>query len=350
MQGMTQDSTVERPRELQGLLELTARVGRDPLLTQASTGNSSVKLNGILWVKASGKWMADALKDDILIPLDLREIVVECLRQDVDPAGRYAGASLETALHAALPHPVVLHVHCVDTIAWAVRKDGQAQLQARLQGLRWQWIPYTASGLPLARELERALRTQPDADLFVLSNHGLVIAGDTPERVESLLAEVRRRLGDPPREAPAADYPALSAICADSSWTLPHDDEVHALGTDAISRSILAGGLLYPCQALLSDSGSVELFRPVRRPLPGIRPPCGYPERAFLVIEGCGVVVHRTAKPAELAMISGLARVVQRVPASAPLRYLTDAEIAGISYEVAYRYRELANANQISGR
>ena len=44
--------------ELQGLLDLTERVGNDPLLTQASTGNSSAKLDGILWIKASGKWMA----------------------------------------------------------------------------------------------------------------------------------------------------------------------------------------------------------------------------------------------------------------------------------------------------
>jgi len=35
--------------------------------------------------------------------------------------------------------------------------------------------------------------------------------------------------------------------------------------------------------------------------------------------------------------------VVQRIPAAAPIRYLTDAEIANSSSAVAYRYRELAN-------
>ncbi len=71
--------------ELQPLLELTQRVGSDPLLTQASTGNSSAKLDGVLWIKASGRWMADALRNDILIPLDLAE-VTECLRRGIDPA------------------------------------------------------------------------------------------------------------------------------------------------------------------------------------------------------------------------------------------------------------------------
>src|SRR5581483_6997562 len=85
--------------EVQRLLELTRRVGNDPLLTQGSTGNSSAKIDGVLWIKASGKWMADALRDDILIPLDLEE-VRRCLRDGVDPAVRFPNASLETALHA----------------------------------------------------------------------------------------------------------------------------------------------------------------------------------------------------------------------------------------------------------
>ena len=160
---MNEHAPVAVQAELQPLLEFTQRVGSDPLLTQASTGNSSVKLDGVLWIKASGRWMADALRDDILIPLDLAE-VTECLRQGIDPAERYPCASLETAMHAALPHRVVLHVHCVNTIAWAVRSDAPVQLRRRLDGLRWQWIPYVASGLPLSRTLSalssRLLRYQ----------------------------------------------------------------------------------------------------------------------------------------------------------------------------------------------
>src|SRR5258707_6237334 len=179
-------AAVEVQAELQALLKLTQRVGSDPLLTQASTGNISAKLNGVLWIKASGRWMADALRDDILIPLDLAEVVTECLRKGVDPGEQYPSASLETAMHAALPHRVVLHVHCVNTIAWAVRNDAPCQLQRRLEGLRWQWVPYTESGLPLSREIERALSACPDANLFVLGNHGLVVVGENAKSVEDL--------------------------------------------------------------------------------------------------------------------------------------------------------------------
>jgi rhamnose utilization protein RhaD (predicted bifunctional aldolase and dehydrogenase) len=322
---MKEHAPVAAQAELQPLLELTERVGGDPLLTQASTGNSSMKLDGVLWIKASGRWMADALRDDILIPLDWEEVVTECLRRGIDPAGCYPHASLETAMHAALPHCVVLHVHCVNTIAWAVRNDAPAQLRSRLDGLRWQWVPYVASGLPLSLEIERALSARQDTNVFVLGNHGLVIAGEDAETVETLLAEVKKRLAISPRDAHPADYAMLMDICSDSSWDLPDDDAVHALATDPASRAILTGGMLYPCQAIFSGSEDDPPFR---------------------IVEGRGVVVNRSIGPAELAMLSGLAQVVQRINPSAPLRYLTDAEVAGLSNHVTDRYRELASASR----
>lgn len=338
--------SVASEADLRPLLELTRRVGVDPLLTQASTGNSSVKLDGVLWIKASGKWMADATREDILIPLDLREVVTECLRQGVDPAERYPRASLETAMHATLPHRLVLHVHCVNTIAWAVRNDSPKHLERRLEGLHWQWVPYTPSGLPLSRGIENALSDCPDTNLFVLGNHGLVIGGEDAQAVEDLLTEVRRRVAIPPKEVHPADYAALVEISRDSPWDLPEDDGVHALGTDAMCQAILAGGLLYPCQAIFSDSRSPDLFRPIRYPNPEDRWQDRYYDRPFLIVEGRGVIVRRTIAPTDLAMLSGLAQVLRRLNATEPLRYLTEVEIADIRGQVAYRYRELANANR----
>jgi rhamnose utilization protein RhaD (predicted bifunctional aldolase and dehydrogenase) len=186
-------------------------MGSDPLLTQASTGNSSIKREDILWIKASGKWMADAMHDEILIPLDLAE-VRERVKQKIDPAQHYPCASIETAMHAVLPHRVVLHLHCVNTIAWAVRQDAPVQRELQLDGLRWQWISYVPSGLPLAREIEKVLSRSPDTDVLVLGNHGLVIGGDNCHAVEDLLSQVEQRLAIRRRQAGPTDYTALKEI------------------------------------------------------------------------------------------------------------------------------------------
>jgi rhamnose utilization protein RhaD (predicted bifunctional aldolase and dehydrogenase) len=320
-------ASVASQAELKQLRELTARVGGDPLLTQASTGNSSLKIGSVLWIKASGKWMADAMREDIFISVDLSE-AIEDSRRNVDPAERYPGVSIETAMHATLPHRVVLHVHCVNTIAWAVRNDAPVQLQHRLEGLRWRWVPYLGSGLPLSQAIETGLSSMPNTNLFILSNHGLVIAAEDCDTVNCLLTDVKRRVAICPRRPPPADYVALAEICQGSPWVLPDDNEVHALGTDTTSQAVLSGGLLYPCQAVFSKSGTHELFRPIPYPNPEGGWQSRYRNWPFLIIQGRGVVVNRTMMPAELAMISGLAQIVQRIDASASLRYLTELEVA----------------------
>jgi rhamnose utilization protein RhaD (predicted bifunctional aldolase and dehydrogenase) len=337
---MSKSMSATKQAELTRLRELSARIGSNPLLTQASTGNTSMKRDGILWIKASGKWMADAIHEDILIPLDLAE-VKEYVKQSVDPAELHAHASIETAMHAVLPHRVVLHVHSVNTIAWAVRQDAQIQLEHRLDGLRWQWISYVPSGLPLAREIDKVLSASAGADVFVLGNHGLVIGGDDCDALEDLLCQVEQRLAICPRPVDATDYALLGKIADRSSWGLPDAAEVHAFGTDAISRAILSGGLLHPCQSIFSNSTTPELFRAVPYPDPSDPWESRYCTRPFLIIEGCGVIVRRNMTPSQSAMMTGLAHVLQRINPSARLRYLTEEEVANSSSTIAARYRDV---------
>lgn len=330
--------------EIRRLLELSARMGSNPLLTQASTGNASTKLNGLLWIKASGKWMADAWEDHFLVSLNLGEVEA-CLRENIDPAERYPRASVETSMHAVLPHRVVLHVHCVNTIAWAVRQDAPAQLREKLSGLRWQWLPYVASGLPLARAIGQVLAVSPNTDILVLGNHGLVIGGENCMAVENLLNEVRKRLDIRPRAAHPADFAALAELADRWSWDLPDDDDVHALATDATSQTILSRGFLYPCQAIFSNCSSAGLFCPA--PFDAAERELGsHATLPFVIVQERGVLFNRSMTSAERAMMSGLAQVVQRISCNAPIRYLTEFEVADIASKLAYRYRELANAGR----
>jgi rhamnose utilization protein RhaD (predicted bifunctional aldolase and dehydrogenase) len=334
--------------EFDRLRELTARVGKDPLLTQASTGNSSIKVGEELWIKASGRWMAAAERENIFVRLSL-PLLKGHLRQGMNPAQDFREASLETAMHATIPHTVVIHLHSVDAIAWAVRADGPSQLQKRLSGLRWQWLPYLASGLPLACGIEEALRTRPDTELFVLANHGIVIEAPSVAALESLLAEVQSRLKIPRRFSHPADYSVLSDISEHSRWDIPEDDDIHGLGTDPIARKIVSEGILYPCQAIFSRNRGLDAFQPV--PHGSYRNGCYMKacDQPFLILEGCGVLVSRDISPAGIAMLSGLAQVVQRISASDPIRYLQDADIAALSPEAVHRYCELANRSWTRG-
>ncbi len=334
--------------EVASLLELSARIGRDPLLAQASTGNTSIKLDGILWIKASGKWLADAEGDEIFLPVDLTD-ARERLQQNRDLAETDAGSSasrlrpsIETFMHAALPHRVVIHVHSVNTIAWAVRRDAQAQLNERLSGLRWHWIPYVASGLPLGQEIRKVVSCRPDTDVFVLGNHGLLVCGQDCNAAEDLLWEVERRLHVSPRVVPEPRRALLAQFARVSQWQPADTGTLHALGTDPTARRILKGGVLYPCQAIFL--GQMPPMMPCSVPFSEVRnrAECGRP---FLIVEGSGVMIGHNITRAEFAMLAGLAEIVQRIDAPAPLRYLTESDLAGVLSGGGHRYRESAENN-----
>ncbi|MFL6446790.1 MAG: class II aldolase/adducin family protein [Bryobacteraceae bacterium] len=329
--------------ELARLRELSACLGRNPLLVQASTGNTSIKVEGTLWMKASGKWFAHADQDDFFVDLDVSEIQ-EGLRQTSTfqslynrPSSKLARGSIETTMHATLPFAVVVHVHSLNTLAWAVRADGEAQLAIRLKGLSWQWLPYVPSGLPLALEIERVSSRHPGTNVFVLSNHGLVVCGDSCESVQILLAEVERRLDIEPRPAPPPDVSLLEELRRSGPWYLPEFSRIHALATDPASQKILSGGFLYPCQAM---------FLPTTCPAPYAAGSFAQSSGDhFWIVDGAGVLIREGISRAQLEMLTGLAEVVQRIDPQASLSYLSDSQVEHVLSKEASQYLQLAHSN-----
>jgi rhamnose utilization protein RhaD (predicted bifunctional aldolase and dehydrogenase) len=302
---------------------------------QAASGNTSIKVDGALWIKASGKWLADARTEGIFT-------CVEYSAEQWGPAAfSYATTSglkpsIETAMHVTLPQKVVVHVHSVNTIAWAVRQDGQEQVARRLADLHWIWIPHVPSGVPLALEIRRALSRVPEANVFVLANHGLVVCGDSCGAAETLLREVEERLAIAPRAAPDPDCGKLHEVACAPKWKVPATRELHALGTDPVSRSILLGGVLFPCQAIFLEPSLTILERPSQVTEATDQP--------FYILEERGVVLSESITRAQYEMLVGLMEVVQRLDNASPIRYLSEVEVSGILNADAYRYRALVEA------
>ena len=336
---------VRHVTELASLRELSARVGRDPLLVQASNGNTSIKLDGTLWIKASGKWLAHAMQEEMLVPLELGE-VKESIQNDREIAPRHVlkdglRPSIETAMHVVLRHRVVIHVHSINAIAWAIRLDGPGEVKERLAGLHWRWIPYAASGIPLAREIEKALAGAPETDVLVLGNHGLVVCGPDCYTAEKLLCEVERRLAIAPRRFPKPDTTVLAMIARLSGWQFPDVDSLHALGTDAVSRKILRGGILYPCQAIFL--GQTMPLLPPALVVSRFTDHWNGKNRTppFVVVESSGVMLNKRISSAERATLIGIAQVTQRTEESARLRYLKDAEVTDVLSKRAHGPRDV---------
>src|SRR5260370_19899389 len=162
------------------LRRLSAKLGRNLDLVQDGGGHTSLKDHGTLVVKASGKWLARAIEEEMFLPVPLETILRsmdgdrEYTEEYITASGAKLRPSVETSMHAVLPHRVVLHVHSVRTIAWAIRTDAPECLRDRLAGLRWEWVPYVHPGPILGPEIPDRLRSKPD--VLILGNHAPICA------------------------------------------------------------------------------------------------------------------------------------------------------------------------------
>ncbi|SJM35385.1 class II aldolase/adducin family protein [Mesorhizobium delmotii] len=337
-------------QELAALRSLSANIGRDPHLTQAAGGNTSLKAGDTLWIKASGTWLKNALAEDIMVPV----VIPPLLRavEQRDPAAdqpqafaiealniRKLRPSIETTVHALMPQRVVLHVHCVDTISLAVQADCEAQIAKRLDGLEWAYVRYLRPGLPLAQGIAERLR--PGVDVLILANHGLVVAAETVAGAEALLRRVTRLLARPPRKVAEPNLVALTELIGRTGYRLPADIEAHAVAIDPESCRMASGGSLYPDHVIFLGQGSVvarsgeDVMRVTER--------CGTAPAAIL-FPGLGVLMRGDASPGADAMQRCLADVTARVDVAAKLNYLTAAENDELINWDAEQYRQKLNA------
>jgi rhamnose utilization protein RhaD (predicted bifunctional aldolase and dehydrogenase) len=320
--------------ELDQLRALSARVGADPLLVQAAGGNTSLKRDGVMWIKASGTWLKDAATRDIFVPLD-HAAIMEALAKN-DPACESCTAflrtdlnstglrpSIETTVHALMPQRVVLHVHCVNTIAWAIRSDAEARLTEKLAGFNWAFIPYARPGLPLAGAIQSQMR--PGVDVLILGNHGLAVAAESVQAAEALLTRVVTTLTRPERPAASPDRAALAALCADKPYKLAAMDETHALATDALALKRGEHAVFYPDHVVFLGVGVATTF--------ANDPP-------LIAIPGLGVLIRDDAKPAIEPMGRCLADVMRRVEEQDPLTALTAEDIDRLVNWDAEKYRQ----------
>jgi rhamnose utilization protein RhaD (predicted bifunctional aldolase and dehydrogenase) len=337
--------------ELQALRSLSAALGGNRFRTQGAGGNTSIKENGVMWIKASGRQLAEALDRDIMVPVALEELRAAARRNDpaADSAAPFViddlntaklRPSIETSVHAILPHAVVAHIHCVETIALAVREDGEAAIAERLAGLAdvvSTFIPYCRPGLPLARAILET--SAPEANVLIFGNHGLVVCGADVAEVADRTNRVCNALAAAPRQAPAPDIPTLEGLTADSEYRLPRDIEAHRVALDPVNAAIAAGASLYPDHVIFLGPGVVSApdiaaggaMRSEGRP---DRPP------AMLLLPGAGVVLHKSANAAADGMALCLADVVARIPAGAAVRRLTPAQEYELTHWEAEKYRQ----------
>ena len=227
---------------------LSRRFGGDSEYTRGGGGNSSAKIDGVLYIKASGQSLA-TLTGDALMALRMTpllellaagggtpvlpgtdEITRVALGARVDPEDDRR-PSVECLFHALLPESIVLHTHPTVVNALTCAKDGQG-LAATLFGEDVLWVPYIDPGLPLARliaadrQAHQARTGGPAPRAMLLQNHGMIVAGEHADEVtagcERIVDTIRARLAAAaPEPAAPSSVTSPAEVAAEMSAVVP---------------------------------------------------------------------------------------------------------------------------------
>ncbi len=198
--------------ELDALVYRSNLLASDRALVNFGGGNTSVKVSEadhtgrattVLWVKGSGSDLATivaggftGLRLEEILPLATRdamsdeEMVAYLARCQLDPA--MPRPSIETLLHAFVPHAHVDHTH-PDAIGAIVGTVDGEQLAEECFGPDAVWIPYLRPGFALSKLVAEAVADHPEAKLVLLAKHGLVTWGDTAEESYAATLEAINR-------------------------------------------------------------------------------------------------------------------------------------------------------------
>jgi rhamnulose-1-phosphate aldolase/alcohol dehydrogenase len=261
---------------LEQLVQRSNEIGDDASLVVYGGGNTSAKgmlvdhlgrEQRVMWVKGSGADMrgsstADypALRLDDLLPLlgrdamsdeEMTDLVARAL---LDPGARRP--SIETLLHAFLPHTHIDHVHA-DVICALTNHAEGPRIVAEALGDGFAYVDWMRPGFTLSKVVAEL----GDRDGVVLAHHGLITWGESSDecwqRTEAAVDRARAYLDALPLrvDAPArvADMPEeeverlllrlRGAMSRTGRRVLRVDTRLRAAADHPLLPEIIAGGV-----------------------------------------------------------------------------------------------------------
>jgi len=186
----------------------TRLLGGEPRLVLHGGGNTSLKTRTtdilgheweVLCVKGSG-WDMGVIEPAGLPAVKLAPLLearrLERLADEdmvalqranlLDPAA--PNPSIETLLHAFLPHKFVDHTHSTAILALVDQQDSEP-ICREVFGARLGFVPYIKPGFDLARAAADIYDADPSVDGLILDKHGIFTFADTAKDAYGLMIE-----------------------------------------------------------------------------------------------------------------------------------------------------------------
>ncbi len=235
---------------LQELVEISNAYGRDERYVLAGGGNTSLKDDAYLYVKASGTTLADITAEGFVkmnrdalgamwekaYPADSaqrEQAVLTDLMAARAPEDAHKRPSVETSLHDLLPGRFVVHLHPALVNGLTCSAGGADKARA-LFGDKALWIENSEPGYVLAKLVKDKLAAYQKEKggyprFLLLQNHGVFVSADSTAAVKALYDELMTTL-----EKALAEKPDMTPADFDVAAADLRKKELNACGYGAV--------------------------------------------------------------------------------------------------------------------
>jgi rhamnose utilization protein RhaD (predicted bifunctional aldolase and dehydrogenase) len=166
---------------------VSSKIGKSRDLVQGPGGNTSWKSDGVMWVKASGTRLANALEENIFCK-------VFTDKPNLDLGINGLRPSIETALHSIRKETYVIHVHSVGAMSLGFRKTLNDEAMNLLERFSLGIVDYFRPGFELSSALQSVIGNKEGLRGALLRNHGLVLWGEDLENLYETLLNFEKEL------------------------------------------------------------------------------------------------------------------------------------------------------------
>jgi ribulose-5-phosphate 4-epimerase/fuculose-1-phosphate aldolase len=172
-------------------INLLTKLGQDFSVAQGLGGNSSVKSNREMLVKASGKRLADAHMPGYFYIVGIAD------GEHIETGRVQEGKpSIEVFLHALLPHKYVLHLHSTKGVALAMLAAQNADTRRQISDFGITMIDYARPGIALKNAIKSKISLSKDeapATTFLMQNHGTLFGASSVDELQEAVVQFEER-------------------------------------------------------------------------------------------------------------------------------------------------------------
>ena len=173
------------------LLFFSYTLGSNKSFVQASGGNTSLKINDFILIKASGKRLSDCLQENIFLLIEKKSfdenaLTLSCSK---DLFGSNLRPSIETAFHCLDKRKFVVHTHPIDIIRSSLVDTYLDKHLKNIQSFSPVLVSYYQPGYELAAAIKNSTSNNGE-NCYILRNHGLLFGCNSGPEVLSKHLEI----------------------------------------------------------------------------------------------------------------------------------------------------------------